>query len=257
MPAQWEVTQQSKTMMEFLSAVYKTMINDALELRHRIRLFWTGLGCGNEYRAYLRLQLNRSLIKRSKAPKLRTQLLIDQVLASTVVRAESTVLCIGSRNSFELECFAQGGVVNVVGIDLFSEDPGILVMDMHELKFADDRFDIIYACHSLEHAYDANVVTREIIRVARHGALAAIEVPIQYETTDADRIDFQNLDGLLKLFQGHVGSVLWSEVQPPLSPRNESGTAILRTIFSVSKPQASGEPQAQPTSESLIGLRAS
>ncbi len=210
----------------------------ASEFRHRLRLWWSGRGHDKAYRDYLRLQLNRSLLKRTNHPRLRTQLLIEQVAASNGV-AGATVLCIGSRDGYELECFRQQGFAHVLGIDLYSERPDILAMDMHEMKFPDDRFDIVYACHSLEHAYDAAVVTGEIVRVARQGALVAIEVPIQYATTDADRIDFRNLDGLLTLFRGHVGDVLWSEVQPPLTPRNESGTSILRTIFSVSKSRSS------------------
>jgi SAM-dependent methyltransferase len=210
----------------------------AVEFRHRLRLWWSGRGHEKVYRDYLRLQLDRSLLKRTRQPKLRTQLLIEQVAASNGV-AGATVLCIGSRDGDELECFRRQGFAHVLGIDLFSERPDILAMDMHKLKFPDDRFDIVYACHSLEHAYDAAVVTGEIVRVARQGALVAIEVPIQYTTTDADRIDFGNLDGLLRLFKGHVGTVLWSEIQPPLTPRNESGTAILRTVFSVSKSRPS------------------
>jgi SAM-dependent methyltransferase len=177
--------------------------------------------------------------------------LIDQVMASQGVRLDATVLCIGSRNSCELEGFTNRGAVNVVGIDLFSDEPGILVMDMHELKFPPDHFDVVYACHSLEHAYDGARVAGEMVRVARDRALIAIEVPIDYETTDADRIDFQNLEGLLTLFRGHVGAVLWSEVQPPLTARNESGTAILRTIFLVSKSRSSLEQPRQLTCESF------
>jgi len=212
----------------------------AIEFRHRLRLWWKGRGHDKAYRDYLRLQLNRSLLKRTNQPKLRTQLLIEQVAALNGI-AGATVLCIGSRDGYELECFRRQGFGHVVGIDLYSERPDILAMDMHELKFPNDRFDIVYACHSLEHAYDAAVVAREIVRVAREGGLIAIEVPIQYATTDADRIDFRNLDGLLRPFRGHVGDVLWSEVQPPRTPRNESGTAILRTIFSVSKARSSAE----------------
>ena len=211
------------------------LADQASDFRHRLRSWWDRRRHHKEYREYLRIQLNRSLSKRPHYPRLRTHLLTEQLVALNGSSPDSMVLCIGSRDGFELEYFRQRGFDHTVGIDLFSERPDILVMDMHDLKFPSDYFDIVYSCHSLEHAYDANAVTQEIIRVARPGALVAIEVPIRYETTAADRIDFRNLEGLLHMFQGHVARVLWCEEQPPQTPRNESGTAILRTIFSVSK----------------------
>ena len=50
-------------------------------------------------------------------------------------------------------------------------------MDMHEMTFSDDSFDVVYASHSLEHSYDVERVVREIVRVARDGAVVGVEVP--------------------------------------------------------------------------------
>lgn len=147
----------------------------------------------------------------------------------------SVVLCLGPRSNFELEIFRKKGFFNVVGIDLFSESPDILVMDMHRITFPDNRFDIIYCCHALEHAYDAHKAVSEIIRVARDGALIAIEVPVQCGARGADLIHFRDLDNLYVVFRPYIEQMLWSEEQPPHSPRNDSGTSIIRTVFLIRK----------------------
>lgn len=222
----------------------KQLSHRASAFRHQLCLWWCALGHDGQYRAYLRTQLDRSLIKRRPQPELRTKLLVDQLVETGGPHRSEPVLCIGSRNIFEIEYFLKRGYSNVVGIDLFSEESRILVMDMHAMTFPNDRFAIVYACHSLEHAYNVRRVAREIIRVSRDGALVAIEVPVRYETTKADLVDFGNFDNLLAVFQPHVAKVLWSEELPPSSPRNECGTAVLRTVFSVRKKDETLPPGA-------------
>lgn len=203
--------------------------------RHRRRLWRQISRCDAEKRAYFNIQLNRTLLKRNNKPELRAKLLIDKVIEMGSPPKHSVVLCVGPRNNFELEIFRKKGFFNVVGIDLFSESPDILVMDMHRMTFPDNRFDIIYCCHILEHAYDVHKAVSEIIRVARDGALIAIEVPVRFETAGADLIHFQDLDNLCVVFQPYIEQMLWSEEQPPHSPRNDSGTSIIRTVFLIRK----------------------
>jgi SAM-dependent methyltransferase len=123
----------------------------------------------------------------------------------------------------------------VVGIDLFTESPDIFVMDMHNMTFPNNHFDIVYSSHSLEHSYNLHQVVQEIIRVAKDKAMVAIEVPVQYQTRGADLIDFRNLQNLLDVFKPHIGQVLWTDEQPPNSSLNDHGNAIVRLIFSVCK----------------------
>jgi len=205
------------------------------EFRHRARLWWLGLGHDARHQAYLRVQLERTLSKRNRDPGLRARLLIDRLIELGAPAQDAAVLCIGPRNASELEYFKSKALSNVVGIDLFSQSPDILVMDMHCMTFPDDHFDIIYASHSLEHAYDVHKVVSEIIRVARPGALVAIETPVQYETRGADLVDFGNLQNLHAVFEPHIAQVLWSDEQPPHTLWNENGTAVVRTVFSIRK----------------------
>jgi len=147
----------------------------------------------------------------------------------------SKVLCIGCRNTSEINYFQSKGLHNVIGIDLFSENPRIHVMDMHKLTFADNSFDIIYSSHSLEHSYDIGQVAREIIRVAQNQTIIAIEVPVRYTTTEADRYDLKNIDGVMRLFLHYKTEILWSDDLEERTPNNHEGTPIVRVIFRIKK----------------------
>ena len=202
--------------------------------RHRMYLKQQVPQHSKEYQEYLDMQLRRTLSKKDTSLKVGARRLIDKT-AELVDLTRCDVLCIGCRNTAEIDYFRNKGARSVVGIDLFSESSDILVMDMHRMTFPDDRFDIIYASHSLEHAYDVQKVVDEILRVARPGALVAIEVPVQYEARGTDLVDFGNLRNLHAVFEPHIAQVLWSDEQPPHTTENDSGTAVIRTVFSIRK----------------------
>jgi len=184
------------------------------------------------HREYLDVQLRRTHSKKDNPLPMRARRLIDRT-SELIDLTRCEVLCIGSRNVSEIEYFRSKGAERVIGIDLFSDDEAILVMDMHRMDFSDDRFDVVYSAHSLEHAHDVRKVIGEIVRVARPGALVAIEVPIRYETRGADMVDFGSSAGLHAAFEPHIAQVLWCEEHEPSTPMNEEGTAIVRTVFSL------------------------
>jgi SAM-dependent methyltransferase len=186
-----------------------------------------------EYRDYLATQLRRTLSKRETDPGSGAETLISRVAEQQPSRG--AVLCIGCRNGLELDRFRAHGFDEVVGIDIFSQRPDILTMDMHELSFADDSFDIVYASHSLEHSYDVDRVAGEIGRVARDGAVIGVEVPVRAQASDADRIVFSGLDELRGVFRLKIGEELLAEEQLPHTPTNEQGTEIARLVFRLKK----------------------
>ncbi len=185
-----------------------------------------------EYQAYLDVQLQRTLSKRNSPLQQRTILLIDKLATATDL-SRRDVLCVGCRNTSEIDYFYAKGARQVTGIDLYSESPHILVMDMHAMNFADQSFDIIYSAHSLEHAWDPRQVVKEMGRVARAGALIAVEVPVRFETHGADLNDFQGTETLRTLFAPYIERVIWEDEQEANSPLNASGTPIARMIFEV------------------------
>jgi SAM-dependent methyltransferase len=108
-------------------------------------------------------------------------------------------------------------------------------MDMHDMTFPDDSFDVVYASHALEHSYDLERVVDEIVRVARDDAVVGVEVPVRAQASDADRVVFSGLNELRSAFRSHVGTELLAEEQPPRSPTNDQGTEIARLVFRLKK----------------------
>ena len=203
-----------------------------LETPHWVGLRKLGRGREGDYRSYLAVQLRRTLSKRENDPGVGAVTLIDRVSDE---QASGRVLCVGCRNPFELDRFRARGFDDVVGIDLFSQRPDILVMDMHDLSFPDDSFDVVYASHSLEHAYDVGRVAGQMVRVARDGGVIAAEVPVRVQASAADRIVFSGLDELRGVFAPHVGEELLAEEQPPRSATNDQGTDVARLVFRLRK----------------------
>jgi SAM-dependent methyltransferase len=203
------------------------------DMRHRPRLRKLAGGKPGDYGDYLLEQQRRTLSKRANDPGAGARELVDRVIALGRLGAASSVLCVGCRNTIELDLFGAAGVGEVLGIDLVSQRPDILVMDMHDLRFDDDRFDAVYASHSLEHAYDPAAVLREIARVARTGAVVGVEVPLGKGSSSADRVEFESLGDLRAAVDTVAAKELWAEEQPPRTPTNSQGTSIARIVFRV------------------------
>lgn len=186
-----------------------------------------------DYRDYLATQLRRTLSKRETDPGAGAVALINRVAEEQP--SGGAVLCVGCRNALELDRFRARGFDDVVGIDVFSQRADILVMDMHEMSFPDDSFDVVYASHALEHSYDAERVVREVGRVARDGAVVGVEVPVRAQASAADRLVFSGLEELRALFEPLIGEELLAEEQPPHTATNEQGTDIARLVFRLRK----------------------
>jgi SAM-dependent methyltransferase len=204
-----------------------------LETPHWLVLRRLGKRQPPEYREYLTTQLKRTLSKRETDPGVGAVTLINRVAEQKP--SGGAVLCVGCRNALELDRFRSRGFEDVVGIDVFSQRADILVMDMHEMSFADNSFDVVYASHALEHSYDVERVVREIGRVARDGAVVGVEVPVRAQASAADRIVFSGLNELRGAFQPHIGEELLAEEQPPHSATNEQGTEVARLVFRLRK----------------------
>jgi SAM-dependent methyltransferase len=204
-----------------------------LEAPHWLTLRRLGSDRPREYRKYLTVQLRRTLSKRENDPGAGAVMLINRVADENP--GDGAVLCVGCRNGLELDRFRARGFEDVIGIDLFSQRPDILVMDMHDLTFPDDSFDVVYASHALEHSYDVGRVVREVVRVARVGAVVGVEVPVRVQASAADRVVFSGLDELRRVFEPYIADELLAEEQPPHSATNEQGTEIARLVFRLRK----------------------
>jgi len=192
------------------------------------------------YGAYLDLQRNRSARKRrhtSAVEVSRKQQLTRTLAAYVNLHGLRKALVVGCRDAGELDLLERAGVSDVVGIDLISGDRRIRIMDMHRMAFADGTFDLVYASHCLEHAYDLGATLAEMIRVLKHRGILLIEVPVDYQVTAADRHDVRSADNLLALIAAHatLERVYLREDVPRKTPTNPSGTAVARIIAAIGK----------------------
>ncbi|MFW9875819.1 MAG: class I SAM-dependent methyltransferase [Candidatus Thorarchaeota archaeon] len=188
----------------------------------------------DQYKDYLRLQLHRTITKKKDHSSSKQEYLIN-LLQERVELTGLKVLCIGCRSIEEINYFKKAKAGNTVGIDLFSEDKEILVMDMHDMTFNNNCFDVIFSCHSLEHAQDYNRAISESIRVAKKEAIFVIEVPVNYETRGADIWDFKSIDHIKSLFQPYIKEILLEEYSTKGSDNNFAGTDVARVIFQIAK----------------------
>lgn len=185
------------------------------------------------YDSYLRAQLEETLRKKSIWGRRKQHVfpLID-MLSSKCEISGKTVLCVGCRNTDELGYFREKGAAKVVGIDLYDAGPGVLIMDMHDLKFADSTYDIVYSRHSFEHSHDKFKAGREMCRVAKEGGVIVIEVPGKH-LGGGDFTQFDKIEDVTEAFEPQAGEYLWREYS-----RKEDNTDkmdIIRVMFRVKK----------------------
>lgn len=80
------------------------------------------------------------------------------------------ILCIGARNDVEVSTFIDYGY-EAIGIDVCKSSELIKKIDAHELikSFNFREFDVVYACHVLEHMHHTFDVMRQIRLVSTMG----------------------------------------------------------------------------------------
>lgn len=124
----------------------------------------------------------------------RKKCFINLVLDAVDNEIIETALLIGSADTAEQNILKQGGIEHITAIDLNAHCPNIIKMDMHEMKFKNESFDLVIASHSLEHSFNFVAAMREIARVLKPGGFFAAEIPVNYTVNDVDRHDFLDAD---------------------------------------------------------------
>jgi len=183
----------------------------------------------------LDVQLKRTLIKKKSVDKKRVEFLIDLLGKYKKFKSGERALFVGCRNPYEISYFKKFNQAKSIGIDLFSESKLIKVMDMHQLEFKDNSFDLIFASHSLEHSHHPQQAVNELIRVLKNNAWLVIEVPVNYETQESDLTDFKNTKTILKLFSKTKATVIWQRLARKGDKLNHSGTDVLSLIIKLNK----------------------
>lgn len=146
--------------------------------------------------------------------RVRTEKLMTVLRCIDAVPRGAKVLVIGPRNEAEILLLALYGfpLRNITGVDLFSYSPLIQLGDMHNLRFPDNSFDVVYTAWTLAYAYDLKKAAAEIVRVAKPGAVVATGMS-QSRTSDLDLAHLAEggVAELLAPFGPHVDHVYYQE----------------------------------------------
>ncbi len=187
-------------------------------------------GASESEKAYFQTQINQSLGKANKDASARYRRMIDRLLSHAKLTDPNSkkVLCLGARNTHEINALRQAGFGSVVGIDLFSASKDILIMDMHNLNFPDNSFDVVFSGDSLEHAHTPRQAAKEVIRVLRPGGYICLSTPIQWRAATgrasedlsnlADCQDFQSKKEVYSFFDSAPCRVIFDEMYKLDSP---------------------------------------
>ena len=141
------------------------------------------------------------------------------------------LLCVGPRNEAEVLLLELYGFRrrSIEAIDLFSYSPRIRLLDMNELDYPDDAFDIYYSSAVIKYSPDIRRTISEAIRVTRNGGVMAFG--FTYGTPGELAPSGSNLFGgskeLLELFDGHVDWIYWNE-EFDFAPGDIRTTVIFR-----------------------------
>ena len=166
------------------------------------------------YLSYLAAQVKQSFAKRTKDATFRTAPFADLIIASTALPFDARILCVGARNRLEPAVWRERGYHRVIAIDLLPGS-GLIPMDMHRLRFPDDHFTLVYASHSYEHAFDADLALAEATRVLRRNGWLFAAYPVAFRPSAHDRWDFKDAEGFLRhLPPASRWSRLWTRETP-------------------------------------------
>ncbi|MBK8190278.1 MAG: class I SAM-dependent methyltransferase [Vampirovibrionales bacterium] len=147
---------------------------------------------------------------------------IIQLINDGNLSKNDPVLIIGPRHVDEVLFFRRYlGLVHTIGMDLFSDDQGLVIAgDMHQMPFEDGHFRLIYSANTFEYAYNLRLVIREIARVLkRSGYIANINRSnAQLLPMPLGRSDVVNLPTALGMYYESAHTVLAQDKGDTVDP---------------------------------------
>lgn len=125
-------------------------------------------------------------------------------------KAETKVLCIGSRYGIEVEAFKQLGYKNIEAIDLYPRANFIIEADMHDLPFKDNSYNIIYTHHSLDHSLFPQKAVEEMYRVSKKNAIWIHSIPFD-DFGREEAIDFDSAKEITNFFKKYTRNKIYKQ----------------------------------------------
>lgn len=162
---------------------------------------------------------------------------LDHIDVST-----AKVLSIGCRFETELLYLLAHGFKksNVRGLDMISCSPWIDVGNMHALPYCDSSWDVVILGWVLPYSDDQSRAASEVVRVCKDRSIVAIGLSYYPENSSVELASgdsrfrtsrIQTVDGLLNLFEGAVGRVLFTH-----DAANRDREGVCSVLFEIHKP---------------------
>jgi hypothetical protein len=120
------------------------------------------------------------------------------------IDTEKPSLSVGPRWITEVHYFREIlGFGKHIGLDLFSDDPGLVVAgDMHAMPFPDAHFGFVFLKNVVDKSYDIRKLVSEILRVSARDCVVVVDQICGYGScTPITRTDIQAADNLRMLFK--------------------------------------------------------
>jgi hypothetical protein len=143
----------------------------------------------------------------------RMQRLIEPLHAVETLDEDSHILVVGPRTESDLLMLRALGFRHVRGLDLISYSPWVDLGDMHRMPYADDTWDAVMLAWCLTYSREPHLVAREVVRVAKPGAL--VGVGLEYST----------------LTPHDVSSLVGYEINTEDGPPPANSVADIRALF--------------------------
>jgi SAM-dependent methyltransferase len=180
---------------------------------------------------FFRLQLDRYFEHLGLNNSLtHTKYLIPLISNLNGICNQSKILIIGPCNKLELNAFESYGYKNIEAIDLVSFDSRIKVMDMHDLKYENNYFDLVYSTNTIHCTKTPNTVGSEIYRVTKNNGYIVLGVTVNLPLNDAVyATDYKTSEGIKSILPNTV-TLLYEKIVPPGYEENPHGTDFIKII---------------------------
>lgn len=119
----------------------------------------------------------------------RMHLLLYPLSVIETLPRNAKILVVGPRNENDLYTLSGLGfrLKNVVGLDLISYSPRIVLGDMHDIPFKDAEFDAVVCGWTLSYSTNPRKAAKELARVVKPGGVIAIGVEYSIMTPEDEK----------------------------------------------------------------------
>ncbi len=146
----------------------------------------------NDYQSYISEQ-RRSEPREFLEPRLKiissVIFLLPLLEASNIAKNKEKIkiLDVGCRDGWTIKLFNDLGYKNVVGTEILPDyvnycnkkGRNAVIGDIHKLPFNDNKFDITYCRHTLEHSLDPIMALTELLRVTKKDGVLYCSFPLE------------------------------------------------------------------------------